>query len=107
MKNLIVYFGPSIGVSKYEVDKELAEKFDEAGFYDCISYPSGEEGKPHINLERVNEYQLLRRGVVPGHIKCSDFCTYSSSDNEGKFLFPSYRRDKTSERLYTCIRLTH
>lgn len=98
-----VAFGPSISKTHYEVGKELAEKFVEAGFGDYVSYPEGSGGKPHLDLQGVNMERFLRRGVPRENITLSDYCTFSSRDKEGRYRFPSYRRDKTSERILTSI----
>ena len=94
ISELIVSFGPSISETIYEVDEELATKFRIAGFERYISYPDGNDHKPHIDLQGVNMERFLRRGVRKDNIKLSDECTYSSKKEDCTFKYQSYRRDK-------------
>ena len=103
LSKLKVAFGPSISKTHYEVGTDLAEKFVEAGFGNYVSYPYGAGYKPHLDLQGVNMERFLRRGVPIENICLSEYCTFSSRDKEGKYMFPSYRRDKTSDRLLTFI----
>ncbi|MDE6443112.1 MAG: polyphenol oxidase family protein [Muribaculaceae bacterium] len=106
LSRLKVAFGPSISSGNYEVDSELAGRFIEAGFTDYVTWPGGAEGKPHIDLQGVNIKRLRRRGVRDENIKPSEFCTLQSVNEEGEYMFPSYRRDGApDERLMTCITL--
>lgn len=99
-----VTFGPSISKERYEVDSELAERFIEAGFKEQVSYPGGTDGKPHIDLQGVNAQRFIRRGVKPENITLFQGCTYSSTDDEGNPLFPSYRRDgDQAGRMLTTV----
>lgn len=103
-ENLMVAFGPSISKKQYEVDEKLAEKFILAGFADFISYPSGEDGKPHIDLQGVNMERLLRRGVKMENVILHPGCTYNSKSEEGKPLYHSHRRSGGSPaRMLTSI----
>ena len=94
-------FGPSISKEVYEVDRELGDRFVEAGFGDYVSWPEGTDGKPHIDLQGVNAERLMRRGVRSGNICFADECTYSSEH------LHSYRRDgDRAGRQLTAIALT-
>lgn len=103
LSKLRVAFGPSISPGSYEVDRDLADRFVEAGFADYVSWPDGEEGKPHLDLQGVNVERLLRRGVQRQNIFPCNQCTFDQKDNDGNFIFPSYRRDKTTTRILTAI----
>lgn len=106
LSKLKVAFGPSISAKNYEVDAELAGRFAEAGFEDYVSWPNGKERKPHLDLQGVNMERLRRRGVKEENIVPSQLCTFDSKDDDGNYLFPSYRRENgTSDRLLTCISL--
>ncbi|MDE5887933.1 MAG: polyphenol oxidase family protein [Muribaculaceae bacterium] len=97
-------FGPSVSKEIYEVDFELAQKFIDCGFDEYVSYPNGEDRRPHLDLQGINIERLIRRGVRKENIKPTSHCTYNSKSSDGRFLFPSYRREKeTSERLLTWI----
>lgn len=103
LSKLLAVFGPSISKEFYEVDNELADKFVEAGFGEYVSYPEGKDAKPHLDLQGVNIARLTRRGVSPDNIKPSDRCTFSSRTPDGEYAYPSYRRDKTTDRFLTSI----
>ena len=101
-----VVFGPSIGVDRYEVDSDLAGKFVDAGFADCVYYPEGEERKPHLDLQGVNIERLCRRGVLTSNIVRSTESTFDAKDDKGEKLYPSYRRDNgTNLRFMTSVML--
>ncbi len=101
---LTVAFGPSISAAKYEVDQNLADKFIEAGFSDFVTYPDGNDRKPHIDLQGVNIERLIRRGVIKENIKPSDECTFDSILENGVSKYQSYRRDgDKAGRMVTAI----
>ncbi|MDE7466345.1 MAG: polyphenol oxidase family protein [Muribaculaceae bacterium] len=104
-ENILLYFGPSISGKNYEVDSALAQQFIDAGFETNIIYCAG-TSRPHIDLEGVNHTRAKTLGIPAQNIHRSDFCTFDSKDEKGKYLFPSYRREKgTDRRLLTTIRL--
>ena len=113
-----VIFGPSVSGRVYEVDYDLGRRFEEAGFGACVNYPvnvngksesarpasiSSEPPRPHVDLQGVNMERLLNNGVKMENIRLSGQCTLSSHDEEGKWLYPSYRRCHTPLRLLTYI----
>lgn len=103
---LAVVFGPSVSAAIYEVDCELASKFTDAGYGDCVTYPGGPGTKPHLDLQGVNRMRLLRMGVKEERIHLNTECTYLAKGEGGSPLYPSYRRDGTpADRLVTAIRL--
>ena len=90
-EKMIVVIGPAIHVESYEVDRDLAERFTEAGFGEFVVWPNGEHGKPHLDLIGVNRERLLRRGIPEGNIIIHPADTFGFVDTDG-FRFPSYRR---------------
>ncbi len=106
LSELIVAFGPSISMAKYEVGQDLADKFIEAGFGNCVFYPDGENGRPHIDLQGVNKERLLSRGVKLQNIHLHDGCTYGSVNPDGSYIYRSHRRSGGSPtRNLTAIYL--
>ncbi|MDE5811445.1 MAG: peptidoglycan editing factor PgeF [Muribaculaceae bacterium] len=91
-KQMKVAFGPSISRESYEVDFDLAQKFAEAGFGDCVYYLDEKNGKPHIDLQQVNTIRFTRRGVRGDNIAKHVGCTFASVDADGKPLYFSHRR---------------
>lgn len=103
---MFVAFGPSISKKRYEVDRELADRFMDAGFGEYVSWPDGDAGKPHIDLQGVNMERLLRRGVKRENIALHYGCTYDSVNNEGKPIYYSHRRSHGAPgRILTSIML--
>jgi polyphenol oxidase len=47
------------------------------------------ENKWHLNLRKLNRYQLCEAGVIDSSISDLDYCTYCEEDN-----FYSFRRQK-------------
>lgn len=92
-ESMIVVFGPSISVEKYEVSQDLADMFIDKGFQTYVNYPNGRENKPHLDLQGINKERCLRRGIKEENIQLSNFCTFSSINRFGEPLFQSYRRE--------------
>lgn len=105
-EQLKVAFGPSISKRMYEVDRELADRFMEAGFGEYVSFPLGEEGKPHIDLQGVNMERFIRRGVKRENISLHSGCSYGSKMHGGIPVYPSHRRSGGAPvRMLSCIML--
>ncbi len=104
ISKLVASVGPSITVTNYEVDQELADRFKKAGFKDFVFdfYPTG---KPHISLNGINRYRMLKRGVLEKNIFVHSGCTYGSVLAKG-VQYPSHRRSKgLPSRMLTFIYL--
>ena len=103
---IIVAFGPSVSMSKYEVDDDLADRFISSGFSRYVMHPNGESGKPHIDLQGVNMQRLLDRNVQIENISLHSGCTCSTLNEDGRYLYQSYRRDgDNAGRMLTSIML--
>ncbi|MDE5808392.1 MAG: peptidoglycan editing factor PgeF [Muribaculaceae bacterium] len=103
-EEMIVSFGPSILQENYEVDREMGERFSDAGFQEYVSWSDGSDGKPHIDLQGINMERLMHRGVKKENIRLSALCTSATRDKEGNPVFPSYRRDgNLAKRMLTSI----
>lgn len=109
-----VFFGASICVDCYEVDRELAGQFAEAGFADCISNMAHQsevvggsepdDAHPHLDLQKVNIERLKRLGIRELNIHPSDKCTRHTVDSRGESIYPSWRREPgTKRRMVTAI----
>ena len=79
--NLICYIGPSISQKNYEVQEEVAAKFDSEF---VVKY----ENKFYLNVSGANFKMLTDEGVKEVNIQVSGLCTY-----EYEKLLHSYRRD--------------
>jgi len=80
-ENLIVYIGPSISQTNYEVGTEVAEKFDSN--FVCWKYKN-----IFLDISGINYNLLLDFGIPKNQIQKSELCTYEFKD-----LLHSYRRD--------------
>ena len=93
-KNIKVFISPCISQKQFEVGDEVAEKFPD-DFVDRTSY-----SKPHFDIKKFIEFQLLRAGILEENIEIHGSCTFSDSE------FFSYRRDgKRSGRMMGIIKL--
>lgn len=79
--------GPAIGACCYEVDKNVAERFIDAGMSDGITAKLGE--KYRLDLKQLNRQIMIKAGVLPTHIGTSQYCTACQQT-----LFFSHRRDR-------------
>ncbi|MEW6283996.1 MAG: peptidoglycan editing factor PgeF [Candidatus Eremiobacterota bacterium] len=94
-----VGIGPAIGPCCFEVDRDVAEQFEERFPEEDLVLPGGATDKFRIDLWRANESLLRQAGVLPARIATGGFCTVCRSD-----LFFSYRRDRgKTGRMLACI----
>ena len=80
-EDLVIYLGPSISQTNYEVGEEVAKKFD-SGFI------LKKENKFYLDLKAANKKMILDEGVKVQNIQISELCSY-----EYENLLHSYRRD--------------
>lgn len=85
--------GPCIGPCCFEVGEEVVEAIGEK-FVVGTSF----NNKPMLDLRDANVSQLLACGVSLENIAVSGECTCCSG------FLPSYRRNKTTERIETFVR---
>jgi len=94
-ESLIAAIGPAIGPCCYEVSQDVAERF--ASY---LPEWSG-TGKTHLDLVRINQWQLQAAGVQAGSIDVLDACTRCEGER-----YHSYRRDaEASGRMHAVIGL--
>ncbi len=82
--DLKVYVGPAISQENYEVDEEVAAKFDKK------YYMQSEENKDKflLDLKLANYDMLIDFGIPQNNIQLSSICSYNQKE------LHSYRRDK-------------
>ncbi len=100
--DLLAGIGPAVSARNYEVDAEVAAKFD---FWfrkkEKVVLPGKAPGKFLIDLPLANKILLLRYGLREENIEPSGLCTYDHPD-----MFFSARRDGFhSGRFAACIML--
>ena len=93
-KEVRLLLGPSIGFCCYEVEEEVADKFNNK------ATEKMENGKWKIGLHEEICLQLTEMGIHSSNIQTSDICTFESAD------FQSYRRDGfKARRMFAFMRL--
>lgn len=93
IENMEVAVSPMIRGCCYEVGQEFYKDFVD-------QYLERRQGKIFLHLEMVIKDQLLGAGILSKNIEFSDYCTRCSSQG-----LPSYRRNKTRQRLFNLIEL--
>ena len=94
--DILAVICPSISLDSFEVGSEVAEKFVNEGYSDCISY---NYPKPHIDLWKANVKQLVAMGIEEQNIDCSPICTFQN----GNILFSARRLGIESGRIISAI----
>ncbi len=90
-ENIFVFIAPSISQRRYEVGKEVAEKFDIK-----YSIPIGE--KYLLDVSKINYDLLVKFGIPKEQIEMSNLCSFDES------YIHSFRRDKNeSGRAFGVI----
>ncbi len=85
--DLLVWLGPAIGPSKFEVGADVFTEFTAHSSEAEKAFVSMPNGKWLANLYLLARQRLLACGVT--QISGGDYCTYSQDE-----MFFSYRRDK-------------
>jgi copper oxidase (laccase) domain-containing protein len=89
--------GPAISQERFEVDRDVCDRFKALGYADeWISFHE-KTGKYHIDNQLTVKRQCELQGIPAANILIDRTCTYSSSD-----CF-SHRRDKICGRHLTFI----
>jgi len=86
-RDLLVGIGPSIGRCCFEVGTEVTTELMQTMPFAEGCIQAG-KGKPHVDLQGLNEALLLRAGVCQANIEVAGLCTKCRAD-----LFYSHRRD--------------
>lgn len=83
----MVWLGPAIGPSKFEVGKDVYDAFTTQHADTELAFQPHIEGKWHADLYTLAKIRLKKLGI--SQIYGGEYCTYTQQD-----LFFSYRRDK-------------
>jgi polyphenol oxidase len=92
-----VYIGPALSQEKFEVDRDVYEKFKALGYADEFIYYKEKTNKYHIDNQKTVKKQCELAGIPSSHITTDTTCTYL--DPEGF----SYREDKGCGRHMSFI----
>ena len=101
VEDIVCVIGPSIGPCCYEVSDELIKKFNTNITIQNEKFYIIKEGKPHLDLWKINEITLEKSGILRENIFNLELCTSCNKD-----MFHSYRKhNQTSKRLGMIIGL--
>lgn len=92
-----IYIGPALSQDKFEVDKDVYEKFKALGYADEFIYYNEETKKYHIDNQKTVKKQCELAGIPSAQIHIDSTCTYI---DERTF---SYRQDKNCGRHMSFI----
>lgn len=99
--DMIASTGPCICAACYEVDEELAQRFEKEFGTDACAYP-GRPGKAQLDIEAAAAIQLTDAGLRPENITLMEKCTFEDPER-----FFSHRRQKgTTGDMAGFIKLT-
>lgn len=94
LEDIKVFISPCISEENFELGEEVASKFPNE-FINRESY-----SKPHLDIKKFIENQLLNAGIYSSNIEIESSCTYSDMN------YYSYRRDgKKAGRMMGIIKL--
>ena len=93
-ERMSTYISPCISLKNFEVGEEVADQFPDP-FVDRASYK-----KPHVDLKKFLEHQMMESGITSDSIEISEYCTLENS------RFYSYRREREAAgRMLAMIKL--
>jgi polyphenol oxidase len=98
-KDILVWMGPAIGSSAFEVGEDVLEAFSSQGqaiLLSAFKPVAGSSGKYFADLYMLARDRLHSEGIE--FIHGGDFCTFSDRES-----FFSYRRDKITGRFASLI----
>ena len=105
---LKVWLGPAIGTEQFEVGEEVKDAFciQDATLESCFEYTKRDSVKTYY---RADIYRLAKRRLYNIGIESifgGDYCTVSSTDEDKRKQFYSYRRDGETGRIANLIWLS-
>ena len=92
-----VYIGTALSQQKFEVDRDVYEKFTALGYAEEFMYYNSETNKYHIDNQKTVKKQCELAGIPASQITIDYTCTFL---NEQGF---SYRQDKKCGRHMSFI----
>ena len=96
-RNMKIIIGPAISQEKFEVDRDVYDRFKALGYADEFMYYNAQTGKYHIDNQLTVKRQCELQGIPAANMTVNRTCTFSSSD-----CF-SHRRDKSCGRHLSFI----
>ena len=99
-EHIYAYIGPSIEQRNFEAKDDIIELVQKMSFDTSSFYIKKDDGNYLLDSKGLIRQQLLNLQIPLQHITVSPYCTIENED-----LFFSYRRNKTTHRNITLIRL--
>lgn len=96
-KNIHIFIGPAISPEKFEVDRDVCDRFLALGYSDEFISFNEKTGKFHIDNQLTVKRQCEHKGIPAENIVVDKTCTFTSRD-----CF-SYRKDKNCGRHMSFI----
>ncbi|WOV84258.1 peptidoglycan editing factor PgeF [Sporosarcina jeotgali] len=94
-----VFIGPALSQEKFEVDRDVYEKFHSLGYAEPWISFNETTGKYHIDNQQTVKAQCELAGIPSTNIEINPTCTFQSDDGF------SYRQDKMAGRHLAFIGL--
>ena len=95
-ESLMVWLGPAIGPAHYEVDAVVRDAFLARDAGAAAAFAANRPGHWRLDLYAAARRRLAARGVT--RVYGGDLCTYSDPAR-----FPSWRRERTRERIAAFV----
>ena len=93
--SMLAFMGPAISKKNFEVDKDVADLFNEK----YVEPKPGSPGKFLVDTGKAVYDSLTESGILPGNIEQNTLCTYDETE-----ILHSYRRDRQdSGRMFAVI----
>ena len=96
-RNMKIIIGPAISQEKFEVDRDVYDRFKTLGYADEFMYYNAQTGKYHIDNQLTVKRQCELQGIPTAGIVINRTCTFGNAD-----CF-SHRRDKSCGRHLSFI----
>jgi uncharacterized protein, YfiH family len=103
MQDCLVWLGPAIGPSAFEVGYDVLEAFAAYGWEQqeiAVAFSAQPHAKWLGNLYYLARIELQKQGIIADNIYGGEWCTHSDPQR-----FYSYRRSKDAERMTSLIYL--
>lgn len=97
LTNVHVHIGTALSQEKFEVDRDVYEKFKALGYADDFMYFKEETSKYHIDNQLTVKKQCELAGIPAENIVIEDVCTFK---NDAGF---SYRQNRQAGRHLSFI----
>lgn len=93
---------PSISYENYEIDEKIAKEFailiQKLGLKKKKYLKNTNNNSYYLNLKELQVQQLEIAGISKENILTMNYDTYSSKEQDGTYMFHSYRRDRNEFR---------